>query len=146
MYDIFLPSVTVNEPSLKETEQPPSVSTATEGICFSSFPRYVPNMRYVSPVPQSHVVTAKRRPYVALPALETFTVIAFEFEKCPKFANVFLLFNNKQEHKTSVLKAKFLKRLFRKKLCICLDCQILCEEFAVRFYHDKYHLWQNILL
>lgn len=92
MYDIFLPSVTANEPSLKETEQPPSVSTATEGICFSSVPRYVPNMRYVLPVPQSHVVTAKRRPYVALPALETFTVIAFEFEKCPKFANVFLLF------------------------------------------------------
>lgn len=92
MYDIFLPSVTVNEPSLKETEQPPSVSTATEGICFSSVPRYIPNVRYVSPVPQSHVVTAKRRPYIALPALETFTVIAFEFEKCPKFANVFLLF------------------------------------------------------
>lgn len=92
MHDIFLPSVTVNEPSLKETEQPPSVSTATEGICFSSVPRYVPNVRYVSPVFQSHMVTAKRRPYVALPALETFTVIAFEFEKCPKFANVFLLF------------------------------------------------------
>ena len=96
MYDIFLPSVTVNEPSLKETEQPPSVSTATEGICFSSVPRYIPNVRYVSPVPQSHVVTAKRRPYIALPALETFTVIAFEFEKCPKFANVFLLFKIKQ--------------------------------------------------
>lgn len=95
MYDIFLPSVTVNEPSLKETEQPPSVSTATEGICFSSVPRYIPNVRYVSPVPQSHVVTAKRRPYIALPALETFTVIAFEFEKCPKFANVFLLFCNR---------------------------------------------------
>ena len=93
MYDIFLPSVTVNEPSLKETEQPPSVSTATEGICFSLVPRYVPNMRYVSPVPQSHVVTAKRRPYTAFPALETFTVIASEFEKCSKFANVFLLFD-----------------------------------------------------
>ena len=93
MYDIFLPSVTVNEPSLKETEQPPSVSTATEGICFSLVPRYVPNMRYVSPVLQSHVVTAKRRPYTALSALETFTVIAFKFEKYPKFANVFLLFN-----------------------------------------------------
>ena len=93
MYDIFPPSATVNEPSLKETEQPPSVSTATEGICFSSVPRYVPNMRYVEPLLQSHVVTAKRRPYVALPALETFTVIAFEFEICPKFANVFLLFD-----------------------------------------------------
>ena len=92
MYDIFLPSVTVNEPSLKETEHPPSVSTATEGICFSLAPRYVPNMRYVSPVPQSHVVTAKRRPYTALSALEAFTVIAFEFERCLKFANVFLLF------------------------------------------------------
>lgn len=57
-----------------------------------------------------------------------------------------LLFNNKQKHKISILEAKFLKRLFRKKLRSCLDCQILCEEFAVRFYHDKYHLWQNILL
>lgn len=110
MYDIFLPSVTANEPSLKETEQPPSVSTATEGICFSSVPRYVPNMRYVLPVPQSHVVTAKRRPYVALPALETFTVIAFEFEKCPKFANVFLLFYSAEKYFQSVQALLFLFR------------------------------------
>lgn len=78
----------------------------------------------------------------------TFPVSSVTDSSCEGFNLIFLvlLFNNKQKHKISILEAKFLKRLFRKKLRICLDCQILCEEFAVRFYHDKYHLWQNILL
>lgn len=50
-------------------------------------------MRYVPPVPQSHTVTAKGRPYEALPALETSAAIEFEFEPCSKFENGFLLFN-----------------------------------------------------
>ena len=49
-------------------------------------------MRYVPPVPQSHTVTAKGRPYEALPALETSAAIEFEFEPCSKFENGFLLF------------------------------------------------------